>query len=291
MAFKNIVIAVDYAHPSGPAIKNMGQTLKAMFDAKTLATAKVVSVMNWGEFDFDGNPTAKVKKEILKDVDKNLALAERTLGLGLKVKLLEHKGRTTKSNVAELVKYLKKTKADLVVAGTQNKKGLGAYFFGSFVEELSFQVPCALLTVHPETKSPKKRPHYLFAHDLRENYTQGLKRILKGVEKGDQVTIYHHFEMGIGKRTPEYVHELLNLKNERAHALADTFTKAGCDTQIVIDTDTGKTYQHILECAKEIGATHIITTAKVEKLGSFFIGSTARKLLKTSKTPVLITHL
>lgn len=292
MAFKNIVVAIDYAHPTGAALKSMGQTLKAMFEPAQLARVKVVSIMNWGEYSFDGTPDAKIKKEILADVQKNLATAEKNLGLGVKAQLIEHKGRTTKSNVLELVKFLKKSKADLVVAATKNKKGLGAYFFGSFVEELSYQVPCALLAVHPETKAPKKKkPHYLLSHDLRENFSEGLDRIIKGMDKGDSMTIFHHFEMGLSKRTPEYVHELFNTKNERAHAIQSMFEKKGIDVDIIIDTDTGKTYEHILDCAAEVGATHIITTAQSEKLGAFFIGSTARKLLKTAKIPVLITHV
>ncbi len=290
MAFKKIVITIDYTHPTGPVLKNMGETLKSMFTPEEIKRAKVVSIMNWGEYAFDGNPDPKVKKEVLIDVKKSLEKAAATLGLGLKPQLIEHKGRTTKSNVLALVDYLKKSKADLVVAGTKNKKGLGTYFFGSFVEELSFHVPCALLTVHPETKIKKARAHYLLTHDLREDYKETLPKLAKLAQKDAHVTLFHHFEMGIGKRSPEYVHDLLNLKNERAHDIQKVLAKKGVDVDIVIDTKTGNTYQHIIECAKEIGATHLVTAAKVEKLGNFFIGSTARKLLKTSKIPVLIIH-
>lgn len=290
MAFKKIVITIDYTHPTGPILKNMGETLKSMFTAEEIKRAKLVSIMNWGEYSFDGNPDPKVKKEVLADVKKALEKADKTLGLGLESKLIEHTGRTTKSNVKALVDFLIKTKADLVVAGTKNKKGLGTYFFGSFVEELSFQVPCALLTVHPETKVKKSKAHYLLTHDLREDYKATLPKVIKIAQKGSHVTLFHHFEMGIGKRSPEYVHELLNLKNERAHEIQTALAKKDVEVDIVIDTKTGNTYQHIIECAKEVGATHIVTTAKVEKLGNFFIGSTARKLLKTSKVPVLIIH-
>ena len=290
MAFKKIVIAIDFAHPNGPVLKNMGQTLKTMFSEQEIARAKVVSMMNWGEYAFDGNPAPKIKKEVLADIKAKLEIAGKTLGLGLKPTLIEHKGRTTKSNVTELVKYLVKSKADLIVAGTKNKKGLGTYFFGSFVEELSFQVPCALLTVHPETKVKKKKAHYFLTHDLREDYKTGLARLLKLAKPATSATIYHHFEMGISKRSPEYVKELLNEKNERAHFIQDALVKKGMSVDICIDTETGNTYQHILKNAEEVGATHLVTTAKTEKLGNFFIGSTARKLLKTSKIPVLIIH-
>jgi len=149
--FKHIVVPFDNSPPSQNALKtaiDMAKTNNSTLHL--LYVIPEVLLPNYFGRDQLKKTIKEYQKEIYNDLKANaLALLEsqksKTESLGVPTKTSTAYGSTTK----EILEYVRKNKADLVVIGTTSRKGISRIrALGSVARKISEEAPCPVLLVH-----------------------------------------------------------------------------------------------------------------------------------------------
>lgn len=142
--FGNILVAVDGSDQSMRAV-DAAISLAAKYDS--LLTVLYVIYIPFGERLY---PRAVWYEEFIKDIHKEAKdwLAEiqkrgKENGVAIELKMNE----TTESVAAEIARYAKENKTELVVVGSRGKSDLEKLFLGSVAAGVLVYAPCPVLVV------------------------------------------------------------------------------------------------------------------------------------------------
>lgn len=219
-------------------------------------------------------------KGIIKKQLKELAFSK------LKLTVLSLRSISLTAAVNELVNYAKKSKTDLIVLPTNNKKTLPAFVFGSFAETLTHLSSSHLLIYHQKTKfiseAPKK---ILYAHDFSEKGKAGLLETINFAKKWNALLTVVH----ITYKLPDISDEEFEINLDRQIKKIDQLLmKENIKHSIVTINEKTPVDQLLLEVARKEKSDLIAITAQSNKLQVLLGGSVSRKVLRGAIIPVLV---
>lgn len=149
VTFKTILVATDFSEPSNVAV-TYGKALAEAFHASlhvlhVLDDAALRGVV--GEGYIGPAPTfpqrePAIEQEARDELTDLFSQAERD-------KLKAHLTVVTGGAVAEILRYARREKIDLIVMGTRGRGGIPHLLLGSVAEEVVRKSLCPVLVVHP----------------------------------------------------------------------------------------------------------------------------------------------
>jgi nucleotide-binding universal stress UspA family protein len=214
---------------------------------------------------------------------------------------LESLDFSLRNAVSTFLTYARESKASLIVASTQSKKGLSRFFFGSFAESLVLYSEIPVLLVSPHTV-PSTLKHVLFATDLSEKSKAAFQELLREAETQKfEITIYNKVEymtdysVGTFASTASYQNlierDFARRKAEVA-SLAEDAKRRGIKATGITDNRSGEVspVPAILKRVKNIGADTIAMGAQSGPIVSAILGSVTRQVIRQAKCPVWVIH-
>lgn len=214
---------------------------------------------------------------------------------------LESKNFSLRNAVETFLDYARETKASLIVASTQSKKGVTRFLFGSFAESLVLQSEIPVLLVSPHTV-PTTLKHVLFASDLSEKSQAAFEELLREAEEQHfEITIYNKVEyltdysMGTLAMTSAYQEIIegdVERRKSQVQALVEQAKKRGIKAEGFVDNKSGEVspVPAILKFAKKVEADTIAMGAQSGPLVSAVLGSVTRQVIREAKLPVWVIH-
>ncbi len=250
-----------------------------------------VSILNLGDIlfavEYGAADLSSFKKKAQLDMKKIL---KKTDFDHLKGTLLTHHGTTMGDAAKTLLDHAKKIKADVIVIGAKNLKGIDKFLMGSFAETIMFTSKIPLLMVKPDSPKAVNFKSVFYCAEFAGSYKKIFKRLLD-ICRADstKLTLFHYFGYGRKSKMPTNMKNLLSSVEENLHSMAKMGERTGVEVKISITHEEKDSITDaILEAAKKEKAQLIAIKGATDRLRTFFIGSTARKVLRKSRLPVLL---
>jgi nucleotide-binding universal stress UspA family protein len=187
----------------------------------------------------------------------------------------------------EIFRAVEQEKIDLVVMGTEGGAGITnwtKYYYGSNAYRTASHISCPVITL----KEGKKRTGIntiVFPIDVTKETAQKIERAIKLADTFDS-TIHL---LSISNYYDEF-----NTKVDELQPLVDEIAASLKDRGIRVTT---KTYRNreiaetVMKYADDVDADLLmIMTRQESNINSFFLGSTAKKIISASPIPVLSMH-
>lgn len=292
MDIKKFVWALDHYSGDSKTNKAVAQFLKIF--AKTPGVKIIpVSIVNLSELGMLDVLTKKDIEKYTRDAKKDSQAILDKLGLtNLKAEVKTCKGRSRSDSIKALMAFRKEKKADVIVVGSRNKKGLSRFFMGSFAETLIFTAKCPTLIINPDMKPVKSIDRILFCSQLRDKYKADFNRILKFANKHKtHITLFNYFGLGSGsKDQPQFIKDRLADREKNTNALIKAGEKAGIKVDSYIEKKEMDIDKAVLSTAKKDKCQLIALKGKSDALHAFLVGSTTRSIVRHAEVPVLIIH-
>jgi nucleotide-binding universal stress UspA family protein len=211
----------------------------------------------------------------------------------------------------EIVDKAEKQRVDLIVVGTHGRSAMGKFLMGSTAERVCRHAPCSVLVVRHESVSHEldspvantqelKLGKVLVPTDLSEhslvaiNYATGLAKLT-----GAHLALLHIFHIpdyvtspniSLSARAAQSDLAVAQCKAlDRLQSLREAVITSGvnCDAQI----RTGVPYQEIIGEAEKMAPDLIVVgTQGATGIARYLLGSTAERVVRHSKCPVLIAR-
>jgi nucleotide-binding universal stress UspA family protein len=187
--------------------------------------------------------------------------------------------------------------ADLLVLGTQARRGIQRLLLGSVTESVMHDAPCPVLAVPPRAPraaSPLQLKHILCPIDFSPSAMQALGFALDLARQAHgAVTLLSAVEW-LSEDTREYAH--FNVPEYRRHLLADAESRLQAlvadESRTWVEVDTvvtsGRAYYEILKVATDRNIELIVMGAQGRSgVGQALFGSTTEQVLRRAACPVL----
>lgn len=246
-------------------------------------------------------PTVIEEASINAQKKLNYFLAGVELKNILPLQVLTGPGLTQRKVAENFIQYAKEVKAELIVVSSHAKRGLQAWFLGSFSENLILYSDIPVFIVNPAWKSKKNFKHILFPTDFSEESSYIFKHVIALAKTlGSDIIVYHrvlpHLNPAVvGNFTLNAVYldaisQEVRLKQEIANGFAEVARAHQVKASTYIDeSQMGSTAQNILSFAK--GKSVLI--AMISTSGKFItqlLGGTTRNVVRGSTHPVWVIH-
>ncbi len=214
----------------------------------------------------------------------------------------------TGSPSQEIIKFINKNSPELVVIGTQGKRGLEKLFLGSVAEEVVRNSRKPVLVLGPKTirdnfKLPKT-PKILLATDLSETSDHAEKYAMKLAKqlKAEVTIFYSEWEQIKHLQETMYVtglpivllndptDDMKKYISKEFSAKEKTFEKNKITCKYTISSHPSPLDQLLTKEASKDYSLIVMGTQNRNKFMKFFLGSNARKVILNSPIPVIIVH-
>lgn len=223
-------------------------------------------------------PDPGVQDAVAEDIEEFLRPARDA---GLEIRRCVRSGECT----GHILDLAEERESDLIVMGTHGRSGFERWVLGSVTDTVLRKAPCPVLAV-PRTV-PRSMPpgpvsgRILCAVDLSEGSARTLSYALAlGRSTGSIVSLLHVWNGAGGPRVRAIWEAEVS---QRLHAAALADGAPGCPvTEVVL---SGRPHREILRLAEAQQAGVIILGS-----GDRGLGSTASRVLREAKTPVLVVR-
>ncbi len=299
---RRILWAVDAFAEDKELHKKTAKLLKAWTKGENVAIEPVfilgpdqirVSLDMFAELVPDLRVTAKERLQGMMKTVKMPGLLEPTF--------LSSSSISLRGAVHELLLYARQIGAELIVAGTNSKKGATRFLFGSFAETLVLQSEIPVFIVGPKAQAVSTFKHILFPSDGTDKAREALEKVLPLVkEHNAKLTIFHkveyinEFTVGTLESTPIYtklMEDDLKRRRKNGEALLALAKKNGVDADFVMGTKmVTSVAEAVLKAAKRAGADMIAMASQTGPFATAILGSCARQVLRSSQCAVWIIH-
>ena len=249
--FKNIVFATDFSHAAATALP-FAVEIAQRFGAKLFAVhAKIPE--NYAL------PTAEIWPAANAEVEKRAVQLKQTLQRQFPI--VESDVLLAEGGVWGVVEaVVVQKKADLIVVGTNGRRGIGKFILGSVAEEILRRAKCPVLTVGPHAPSEAPREakfrKIVYATDFGDgSLAAAAYAVALAQEHQAHLTLLHvmeHPKVG-GLVRP---HELEAAALDRLHALVGGEAELWCEPRAVVRE--GVPAEKILEVADKEDADLIV---------------------------------
>lgn len=284
-----VVLGFDFSTSSEAAVTWLGQ-LREFRPCDVVATN-----IYWPPAEYSrlgiGSPMDLVRNEphiekvLLRDMQRGLS---QLGGAGeLRYQVLFSFGRVADS-IATLAE---RQKADLVVVGTHQRKGLAKMWHGSAAQGVLHHAPCSVVVVpgssakHQQVPVPAVR-HVLVPTDLSELANQAIPHAYSVMSSGGIVHLLYVVEGSLAGERLEQTHQAL--RAAIPSTVAEDAEGRGMLTQTEV-VDGPDPAMAICQAAERLGAD-LICMASHGRSGMLqtLVGSVAQEVLRKSRRPVLL---
>jgi len=280
---RSILVATDYGAPSEMAVETA-----AALATRFRAELHVVHVVEEPAYAFPFPTVAGLDEAAQKQLDKVLA--------GLRARMLHASGILRKGTAwYEIGACATDLSADLVVIGSQGRRGLPRFVMGSVAEQLVRTSRVPVMTIHPTDHvailegGMDRFRHVLAPVDFDEPSVAGIELATSlAVELESELTLVHAHEW------PAYVSSASDDFRAQARAaaqraLGERLVKVRSRLPRAEATmEEGVPWRVILDTAKERGADLIVLSTHGRRgLQRALMGSVAEKIVRLAPVPVI----
>jgi nucleotide-binding universal stress UspA family protein len=228
-------------------------------------------------------PTSVLKKHISK---------LETQGLSVRPSVISVSGISLKSGADRIVMDAKAKKVDLIALQTHGRKGFVRFVMGSFAETLIHRSPISLLILNPNTKAKKNVKRILYATELERAAEKSVVQVAEFAKRaGAELRLVHvpfpSYAVKFKGQDPQVETYRKNVPKQMER-LTKLASAVGVVTDYVIANPNKPTVEVIDEEAKNFRADLTAVKSKAGPIGTLFLGSVARSLVRQSSRPVLI---
>lgn len=219
-----------------------------------------------------------------------------TDGEGTTLRIREHMQRAV-SAAPEIVRFSDQIGADLIVMGSQGRRGVRRFFLGSVAEEVVRTAACPVLTLPADGADPLRVPKSVVAPiDFSEESTKALSAAKVMAETyGSRLDVVHVVEH------PTFAHQYEPFYNR---ALDYSFPRAaakisvalrelldevdGPEVESHIEVIEGSPAKSVVDYAESLKpAMIVIATHGLTGLEHFLLGSVTERVVRLARCPVL----
>lgn len=234
------------------------------------------------------NQLSKLPSLMLKKHIANL----NTKGLSVRPSVISVNGISLKSGADRVLADAKAKRVDLIALQTHGRKGFVRLVLGSFAETLIHRSPVSLLILNPNTKTKKSLKRILYATEMEKAAEKSVVKIAEFARNaGADLRLIHvpfpSFSVKFKGQDPQVETYRKNLPKQMLR-LSELAMEAGVVTDFII-ANPNKPIVDIIEAeAQMFRADLTAVKSKSGPLGTLFLGSVARSLIRQSTRPVLI---
>lgn len=230
----------------------------------------------------------KLPASLLKKHVANL----ETQGLSVRPSLISANGASLKSGADRVLADAKAKKVDLIALQTHGRKGFVRLVLGSFAETLIHRSSISLLILNPNTKTKKNVKRILYATELERAAEKSVVKIAEIAKRaGADLRLVHvpfpSFSVKFRGQDPQVETYRKNVPKQM-----ERLTKLASEVGVVTDFVIANPNQPIVDIidaeALNYRADLTAVKSKVGPMGTLFLGSVARSLVRRSTRPVLI---
>ncbi|MEM7587343.1 MAG: universal stress protein [Acidobacteriota bacterium] len=199
-----------------------------------------------------------------------------------------------------ILDYAEAHETDLIVLGTNGRRGLPRWLLGSVTEEVMRSAKCPVLTVRATTPAPTEVPirDVLVAIDFARCSEEALsygKELAKSFDA--RLHLLHVVEAQhwsgylspVTDTTPPNAEKLRNLAELKLRRIIDE--QPASDVEWVAHARFGYTKSEILSLASELEAGYVVVGSQgFNALEDMFFGSTAEAMVRRASCPVLVVE-
>lgn len=197
--------------------------------------------------------------------------------------------------------YARRSHADVIAVGTQSRKGVTHFLFGSFAETLILHSDIPIFIINPKLHNLKKQNSILFATDFSPLSEKAFDRVLEmAKERKMSVTVFNRVEYVTEYTLPSLsapAYEMYR-KNDTAERqkslirLVSIAKEKGVKADWVLDEKSGKPpFDAITSTAKKLRVGMIAMAAQTGPVASVILGSTTRQVLRYAGCPIWVIHM
>jgi nucleotide-binding universal stress UspA family protein len=283
LALDRIVLATDFS-PASEMAASYAQSLSRRFSS-TLSLVHVLdlSITVRSEYAVVGMPAEEMRQASAEN-QEHLLQAMTSAGVRTTAHILE-----SDNPASALVAFATDLRADLIITGTNARKGLSKLILGSCSESIIRHATCPVLTIGPGNKSKHSVnvPFHtvVFATDFGPDAAKQADVALGFA----QDTVAKIYLCHVLDHPGTDIAETINLELKCESALAKLIPEAAydwCSPECVIEI--GSAAPHILALAKKVGADLIVLGAK--RTASWFVNlveGTVGEVLMAAECPVM----
>ena len=303
---KKILWAVDAFQPEKEAQSHVIETLRVL-SSRTGASILPAYVLSPDQLNLSLDFTGPWVTTYKPAVEKSLNHLIESSGLQnvARAKILIKDSASLKNSVRSLAAYAASQGAELIVAGTQGKRGLSRIVLGSFAESLLLYSKVPVLIVGPEAKPETQFDSILFPTDLGKNALAALSSIADFAKTlGAKIKILHaipnpiepvlqsgvYLLSGGWVPVPVYLEKEKEKRNKKAQDLVDRLQKKGIEASYEINTSSSSVTQAVLDTLIKDRMGLIAMAAQSGPVASALLGSITRQMVRGAPCPVWVVR-
>lgn len=301
---KNRVIwAVDAFSKDTALRKKMAMFLKTWVTGSQ-AVIEPVYVLSPDQIPVPSELFSSIAEQSEKQARKALVslIEEANLSGASGPTLLTSNDYSLRTAVKTLVDYARSNNAEMIAVGTQSKKGISRFLFGSFAESLLLfsDIPVLLLT--PESNPPRQLKRMVFATDLSDASRAAFAQALELAERHQlAITLFNRVEyccdktIELARQYPEYEGRIDRDFKQRSKTIEKMAAQAharNLKVNVIIDSKplSHSVAESILTACAFRKADLVVVAAESGTTSSTIVGSVSREVLRKAKLPVWVIH-
>lgn len=229
---------------------------------------------------------AKALSEHLDEAELLLKKKLRQAHASVEAKVLFEPGASQTAVADRLIDAAISAHAD-TLAVYKHTRGLRRLYLGSFTETVLHRSPLPVLVMNPGTEAPRKMRRILFATDLTVRAKHAYAQLLSMAKAcRAAVTVFHAADPFLirGANPGRYIDRL----NRQLATYVDMGEAAGIEVQTVTDSHFSGVEELVLRHAASLRADLVVVAAQKRLLSGMLLGSVTRRLVRDSRTPVLV---
>lgn len=231
------------------------------------------------------------------NVDSTLKALLKDTGLEglLPHKILVDTRASLRKAVDALTEYAESRNADLLIASTHARNGVGRFVLGSFAETLMLVSKVPMLIVNPEMHEIEKVERILFPADFSSNSRRGFEAAARYAKEFDaELMIYYKPVAQAAVSFPQdpgfyayYEKEMRAMKGAGKVWLKWAESK-GVRASSTVDESRAPVAESIVRYAEGARASLIMMVAQAGPVASAILGSTTRQVVRNAACPVWV---
>ena len=198
---------------------------------------------------------------------------------------------STSEQVAELSKYLRRNKFDLVLMPTHARTGVDRFFQGSFTEAMILNSTTDLIVYSPKLSKKLGLKNALFAHDGSNVASKHLSYLNeKFKSRSVQIEVLHVLATisNVHNGSISLAQNYQNLLEKNVKLLKSSVFKINPTIDFRVKQTNQSISDTIISTAKRLKSDIIIVNAKIGSIVAGLGGSISRQVVRKSTCPVWI---
>ena len=255
---------------------------------------------------FDGGPLEIPRdgiRQLQQSGQKELEKILRTVKLeNLKpLHIISEPYLSVREGVDQINRLAKRWKADLIVTSTHARKGIKRWVLGSFAETLLLYSETPLFFVNPLWNRANTFRHILFPTDFSTESKVVFNQVLNLVKSlGSHLTLFHKVSYSwpptvVTAFSPNYIYmdaceRELKSKRKLASTWAGEAKAKGITVDTWVDQNPDESVAEAIIRQSKKNSSLIAMASQSSPVRATLLGSTTRKVVRTSPFPVWVLH-